>query len=486
MNHDHNKNYKNCLIFSYTINVTNQRYRLNYHIMPPAGWSNDPNGLSYFNGQYHAFFQYCPDNPNGCSTSWGHSISNDLVHWHYAQPTIAISPNQPYDRDGCWSGSAVVNDGQLTLIYAGNVQNPFNQTINIATSTDGVNFTKYSGNPVIAIPPFDGTTGFKDPKVWRSNGTWYVVISNPTQQPNFPRAVLYKSDDLKQWTYLGSLAAEVDDSENLGSMWDDPNFFYLNGKFILLTSAEGVLRDGNRFANLFQVGYFIGDFDYQTNFFNRSDFYELDLGYDFFAAQVFEDPKGRMILMAWMYTMGSPLPEQADGWAGALTLPRQLILSEDGTRVKMVPIEELKSLRGNQYVNSPIFINGQFDPKIPCDSTEVIMNISLLQAPGKRIGMRFGYMQLYYDRQYKKLVLARNKDIRQVDLGNITQVNLRVFFDKSSVEVFANDGAATMTSRFYSDPAPGLILFAESSNEMPGTANVNLQAFHLNSIYGNN
>uniref|UniRef100_A0A914DPI6 Sucrose-6-phosphate hydrolase n=1 Tax=Acrobeloides nanus TaxID=290746 RepID=A0A914DPI6_9BILA len=485
-------------IFDENVNgdVTNNRYRLNYHIQPPSGWMNDPDGLSYFNGQYHVFYQYNPYSSNWGAPHWGHVASTDLVHWKNLP--IALTPGDPYDKDGCFSGSAVVNGNELVLVYTGNVNtaNGFTQTQNIATSKDGVTFTKYSGNPVLANPPVDGTKDFRDPKVWLSiygsqNGTWNMVVGNPSVAVNNPymnsygRVVLYQSNDLKTWTYLGGLAEEQNAEQNLGYMWDDPNFFYLNGKYVLLVSPAGIERDIDRFANLNQNGYFIGDYRPSTNLFSRGQFYELDNGHDFFAAHVFEDPTGRRIVIGWMQMWGSWMREQVDGWAGALTIPRELSLSSDGTRLQMAPVAELTSLRGSQYINSPINVNGEYDTNIPIGSSEVLFDVVLAGVRARKVGLKFpiddGELELYYDTQNQTLVLSRNKDIRQVAISNISVLNLRIFLDRSSIEVFANNGTVTMTSRFYVDWIPIVTLFTDNGES--GAARVNVQAFSLNNIW---
>uniref|UniRef100_A0A914DF70 Sucrose-6-phosphate hydrolase n=1 Tax=Acrobeloides nanus TaxID=290746 RepID=A0A914DF70_9BILA len=464
------------------INVTNNRYRLNYHIMSPGGWINDPNGLSYFNGQYHVFFQYNPDSSSWGPMHWGHVVSTDLVHWKYLP--IALYPDHSYDKDGCFSGSAIVNNGVLSLVYTGNVNNGsfdggFYQIVNIATSTDGVNFQKFSGNPVIATWPVDGTNNFRDPKVWQNNGTFYVVLGNQSKDRH-GRVVLYKSSDLKTWTYVGVLAEYNND--NTGTMWECPNFFSLGGKYALLFSPQGIERDGDRFGNLDVNGYFIGDYQYATNEFTHGPFYEIDLGHDFYAAQMFQAPDGRSILIGWMDMWGAQFPEQPDGWAGALTIPRELTLSADGTRINMSPIAELLTLRGNQYINSNIEVDGVYNTNIPLGSTEILLQIALVNVQARKVGLKFplnnGELRVYYDKQTQKLVVSRKKVVRQVAINNISVLNLRIFVDRSSIEVFANNGSAVFTSRFYVDYIPNLSLFAEY-----GVANLSLQAFSLNKIW---
>src|SRR5581483_226994 len=142
-------------------------YRLGYHIMAPANWINDPNGLVQYKGEYHVFYQHHPYDENWGPMHWGHVKSKDLVHWEYLP--IALAPTEAYEKDGCFSGSAVDDNGVLTLIYTGNIwvdreKDILDQSQCIATSTDGIHFTKEAVNPVIAKHPEEGSGHFRDPK----------------------------------------------------------------------------------------------------------------------------------------------------------------------------------------------------------------------------------------------------------------------------------------------------------------------------------
>jgi len=162
------------------IKLTNSGYRLGYHIAAPAGWINDPNGFCFFKGYYHIFYQYHPYSASWGPMHWGHARSQDLIHWENL-PT-ALTPGDPEDKDGCFSGSAIVKDDRLYLIYTGHHYYPgdndpehFWQNQNMACSDDGITFTKYKHNPIIALPPKDNTQHFRDPKVWQIGRNYYLL-----------------------------------------------------------------------------------------------------------------------------------------------------------------------------------------------------------------------------------------------------------------------------------------------------------------------
>lgn len=327
------------------ISLKNRRFRLGYHLMAPSGWINDPNGFCYFEGHYHIFYQYHPYSAKWGPMHWGHARSKDLVHWESLPP--ALIPGDVEDKDGCFSGSAVIKDEMMYLLYTGHHYygdgdpEHFWQNQNLAYSQDGFHFQKYAGNPIIAAAPEDNTHHFRDPKVWEHGGEYYMILGSQNQQ-GLGRAILYRSQDLKSWDYVSSMS-ESKSIEEEGFMWECPDFFNLEGKDILLFSPQGIKESPKEHLNLYNLGYFVGKLDYETGKYQRGAFKELDKGFDFYATQTMEAPDGRRIAFAWMAMWESSMPEQKDGWAGALTIPRELILKDD--HLYMRPVKELLALR---------------------------------------------------------------------------------------------------------------------------------------------
>src|SRR5690554_4234227 len=163
---------------SQAIPKVDDTYRLQYHFMPQAYWMNDPNGLVYFQGYYHVFYQYHPYSPNWGPMHWGHARTKDFINWEHCP--IALAPSEEYDADGCFSGSAVVENGVLHLFYTGHqvMHGKVSQVQCKATSTDGIHFIKDPSNPLIRDFPLEATVDFRDPKVWQHNGAWCMVIGS--------------------------------------------------------------------------------------------------------------------------------------------------------------------------------------------------------------------------------------------------------------------------------------------------------------------
>lgn len=434
----------------------NNRHRLGYHIMAPANWINDPNGLVQFKGEYHVFYQHHPYDENWGPMHWGHVKSLDLVNWEHLP--IALAPEDACDKDGCFSGSAVDNDGELTLIYTGHhyidkERDLFYQNQNIAVSTDGVHFKKVVENPVIEKPPADSSHHFRDPKVWKRGRDWYMIVGN--SKNNIGRVILYRSPNLRNWEYIGVLA---EGNEQLGYMWECPDFFELNGKHVLLMSPQGIKEAGDHFKNLFQTGYMIGEYEYDKNKFGHGEFIELDYGHDFYAVQTFLDDKNRRIAIGWMDMWESDMPTKKDGWCGALTLPRELTLSDDG-KIKMVPVAEVTQLREKKLSaieNQTITSSYEMGVQGSMFEVEAVLEVTNAEKVELVLrGIENEATVLAYDKSTNKLRLdcsksGKKKDgIRRVKLAASDQLKLRIFVDRSSIEVFINEGEATMTSRIY-------------------------------------
>ncbi|WP_050613454.1 glycoside hydrolase family 32 protein [Bacillus testis] len=461
-------------------------HRLGYHIMAPANWINDPNGLVFFKGEYHVFYQHHPYDEHWGPMHWGHAKSADLVHWEHLP--IALAPDHEYDKDGCFSGSAVVKDDTLYLIYTGHVwvDRPKDiaiQTQCIAYSKDGVTFTKYEHNPVIENVPSDSTGHFRDPKVWEKNGTFHMVLGNRTKE-DVGRVIHYSSSNLIDWKYEGVLAKA---DEKLGYMWECPDFFTVDGKEVLFFSPQGMKADGDRYQNLYQTGYLVGTYDESSKEFVHGSFEELDKGHDYYAVQTLEDHKGRRIAIGWMDMWESEMPTKEDGWCGAMTLPREVSVNQD-QKVIMKPVEELKMLRKDQLSVSADVIDHEVKLSgCQGELLELELVFTLKDITAKEFGVMVrkstdGTEQtiISVDVEQSKLFIDRDqsgkgvKGIRKTHIDLEQDVcKLHIYLDRSSVEIFANDGEINMTSRIYPKTSSiDVAFYAKNGKVKLETANV--------------
>jgi beta-fructofuranosidase len=406
-----------------------------YHLMTAANWINDPNGPVYFDGAYHVFLQHDPYGDGGGNKAWGHAVSRDLAHWEH-WPIALVSNPDSYDKDGVWSGCCVIDDGVPTIMYTG--VHPEVQCI--ARSTDGMRtWRKYEKNPVIGTRPRDDLEGFRDPFVWKEADGWYVVIGSGIKGQG-GTVLLYRSQDLQQWDYLGPLCI------GFGTMWECPNFFPLGNKHVLVVSPYG------------DVKYSIGD--YKDHKFTPGEWQSIDLGGSdmFYAPNCMLDPRGRRIMWGWIRnggTAGYP-------WNGCLTLPRVLSLRKDG-RLGIEPAPDIAKLRSKHYDLGEIALTPETPnplKEIRGDALEIVMEIEPGSANAIVLELRRTAdggekTEVTFDIANGKLTCGDRGGAFAL-LADEHVLKLHVFLDRSVIEVYANGRAALTARCLPKDPAPAL------------------------------
>ncbi|NDJ75207.1 MAG: glycoside hydrolase family 32 protein [Chloroflexi bacterium] len=420
----------------------NVQHRPQYHCLPPQNWMNDPNGLIQWQGRYHLFYQHNPTGPLWGNIHWGHAISEDLVHWQHLPLALTPSPDGP-DKDGCWSGCAVDHDGVPTLLYTGVW--PEVQCLATSIDDDLRTWQRHPQNPVIAAPPPDlDVTGFRDPYVWREGETWYMVLASGIKDVG-GAILLYQSPDLVDWTYVGPLF--VGKVAETGTTWECPVFYQAGDKWVLLF---GVIPDGT-------TRYFVGSF--ADGVFTPEKRGLLDLGLTFYAPQAFLDDQGRRVLFGWLLEGRTDDAIRADGWAGAQSLPRVLTLGADGD-LCVAPAPEVEKLRGRHHTEV-----------VPGDCLEIraTFAVSATEPVGLRVRCSPDGEEetcITYDPQTRALLINRDQSSLSTDVkrephgGPIAlapgeALELRVWVDRSVIEVFANERMA-LTSRVYPTRADSL------------------------------
>ena len=448
-------------------------WRQKYHIQGIVGLINDPNGFSQFNGKYHMFYQWNPLGTNHKNKTWAHSVSSDLLNWERLE--TALRPDTWYSKDGVYSGSAIVDDDKLYLFYTGNVKDSEGNRESyqcLAVSSDGENFERWE--PSIVNQPDGYTQHIRDPKIWKKDGKFYAVIGIQSEDLE-GKAVLYSSENIKDWKFEGEIAgANHGKIKDFGFMWECPDYFQLKDektgeiKDLLVFSPQGLEPEGDLYNNKYQTGYLFGKLDYEkTEFEILSDFVEIDRGHDFYAPQSMEDDKGRRIIVGWM-----GIPEEEDfptvknEWIHCLTLPRELKVI-DG-KLYQLPIKEMESIRGEKIefsgkMTGEVKVGTGVTYELKAKFSDFNSDFGLKLRTGKN-----SETVLKFDYNDKKFVLDRTKGeqpdkrLRKVYLGNISELELTVFVDSSSVEVFINGGQEVFSSRIFPEKdANGIIVFAD-------------------------
>lgn len=471
-----------------------ERYRPQYHFTPATNWMNDPNGLVYFDGEYHLFYQHNPFGNRWGHMSWGHAVSRDLVHWTHLPVALA-------EEDGImiFSGSAVVDrnnttgfgtDGRppLVAIYTGHHVSGERQDQRIAYSTDnGRTWTKYEGNPVLDR----GLKDFRDPKVfWHEpDEKWIMVVALPTEH----KIQLYSSPDLKEWAYM----SEFGPAGAVGGVWECPDLFELpvdgddeNTRWVLHVDLNpGGVAGGSGGQ------YFLGSFD-GTTFTPDAppavgDRHArwADYGADYYAAVSWSDipdVDGERLWLAWMNNWMYAQDIPTSPWRSAQSLPRRVSLRTIDGEVRLVqtPVAQLNVLRREQHRiedldlrsevvdlgdrgvrGTTLEIVAEFEPR---EADIVGLKVRTGEGEETIVGYRAAEDELFVDRSnagedgFHEGFPARHAGPLATRDGT---VRLHIFVDWSSVEVFGGRGESVITDRIF--PAPesdGVSVFAEGGS----------------------
>lgn len=453
--------------------IAHDPFKPAYHISPKSGLLNDPNGLIQFNDQYHIFYQW---NPFACDHSqkfWGHYISDDLVHWRELSP--ALAPDAEYDANGCYSGSAIVHNDELYLFYTGNLKYGANQqyrasTQCLAKSKNGIDFEKIG--IVIDGQPAGYTAHFRDPKIWQSGETFFAVIGGQTEALQ-GQVLLYRSDNLIEWQFVGAIAGSgIAPFDDFGYMWECPDLFQLNQHWVMLASPQGLKPQGMKYQNIYQSGYLIGGLNLDRAHFTAQHFEELDRGFEFYAPQSFSDNRGRRIMLAWM---GLPEENQQPTleyhWLHQMTLPRELTLHNN--KLYQNPVPELTALRQSHITHQNVVFDGTLSFNgVAGDCYELRTEFINLQSDLSlklRSNGTDQYTLLHIDPRQKIITLDRNQagsgagGIRQCQIESVHSLELVIYMDKSSVEIFINQGVEVFSARIFPATSSTGIYFESST-----------------------
>ena len=444
--------------------------RPGFHLSPRCGWMNDPNGLSIFGGEYHLFYQYYPYETVWGPMHWGHATSTDLINWKYLP--AAMAPDEEYDKDGCFSGSAVATDaGKHVLIYTGvhkeedeNGDMHEYQTQCVAVG-DGVNYEKYGNNPVIrasALPKGAGIYDFRDPKVWKENGKYYMIVGNKTEDKD-GQLLLFTSDDCFNWTYDRVV---IKNNHRFGVMWECPDFFPLDGKQVLLTSPQDMLPEELEFHNGNGTLCIIGSNDKDGNF-NEENCQAVDYGIDFYAPQTIASADGRRIMIGWMQNWDTCGIRRDDlPWFGQMSFPREIWI--ENNRLMQKPLREIENYYGKRISRQNVLISERASLSSiegRCIDMTVKVRPALEDALYRKFEIRFAdngksYSTIEYDpvdnivKIDRKHSGSRRAIVHQRRCrvsNNKGKITLRLILDRFSMELFINDGEQVMSMVILTD-----------------------------------
>lgn len=453
-------------------------FRPQYHFTTEKNWINDPNGLVYFDGEYHLFYQHNPFGNTWGHMTWGHAVSTDLVSWKHLPLAIR-------EENGImiFSGTVVVdeknssgfagNSGKVPMvaIYTGH-QEGLNQSQHIAYSLDkGRTWTKYAKNPVLDL----GKKDFRDPKVfwYEPEKKWVMVVALPLEK----KIQFYRSPNLLDWTYMSDFGPAGDTT----GIWECPDLFQVpvnnnrkESKWVLMHSPAPYMQ------------YFVGEFD-GTRFKNETAANVIlrpDYGPDYYAAIVYNNlPKSTgPVSIGWINNWNYANDIPTHPWKGAMSLPRNISVKKMNDQWVMVqsPAASLKKQR-----MSPVQWEKRSVDKslaVPDLGNAWEMELQLTVSAAGKTGIGLGekdkpVCKIYYDPSVKQIVLERGAG-NQFKLAAFEKLNrfgvpftptdqkisLRVFFDNSIIEVYINDGERVFTAQvFPEEKNPAVDIFSEGT-----------------------
>ncbi len=454
-----------------------------FHLTPRVGWMNDPNGFSRYKGEYHMFYQYHPYSTHWGPMHWGHAVSRDLLTWEYRP--AAIAPDEAYDDQGCFSGSAIeLPDGRQLLMYTGVLKNPEakERTLTPEEATiqvqclafgDGTDYVKYEQNPVLTaadLPEGASSIDFRDPKVWLGTDGIYRCAVGSRPADGSGQTLLYTSEDCIHWTYKKVLIAN---GCRIGKMWECPDFFVLDGKAVLLTSPQDMEAVGLEYRAGNGSICVIGSYDEAADEFVEERNQAVDYGIDFYAHQSVVTEDGRRVMIGWLQnwdTLG--VRSEGQKWFGQMSLPRELSL-RDGKLIQK-PLRELETYRKEQVSYENELVDGQLrlegingrhiDLEVEvsaADAAEVYRSFELRFAENERhycsVGFKPYERELTIDRRYSGVCRSAMNRSECYAGSKDGTIKLRLILDRNSAEVFADDGEKVMSMAFYTeDDAMGI------------------------------
>ena len=407
-----------------------------FHITGGQGWINDPNGLVKFNGKYHIFYQYHPYSCEWGPMHWGHVVSEDLLH--FRRLPIALTPGDEFDKDGCFSGTALVKDNILYIVYTGFINNDNPDDIKqiqcLASSEDGIHFVKHGA--IITgedLPDIYKSCDFRDPKLVYKDGLYYL-FAVAKKKSGGGSIVLYKSQDLKKWEFVSDVLTHNSEGKMLECV-----DYHEDLNLILYSEQDIPMNNSYQCHNIHSCAYEIGKLNDEYKFISKDEKKLLDYGFDFYAAQIINNEN---ILIAWLNMWGRNNPTSKYGFAGMLTTPRKVYI-EDGILTQKPLIYGEITL--DKDINN--HIDGHLDVGVIHLNVEGLEALSINLRKGDNEVSKF-YLkdnEFYFDRSNSgEIINGEEKDelslkgIRKLPYMRKDNDDIYIVLDKYSIEIFVN------------------------------------------------
>lgn len=465
-------------------------YRPQYHFSAYKNWINDPNGLIFYAGYYHLFYQYYPHKAEWGNMHWGHAVSKDAISWRHLP--IALLPNiKDQFFGGSFSGSAIEKNLQLTLIYTHHFEDARNkikfqtsefiENQELAMSNDGVHFICNS-EPILygADRPKEASKDFRDPKVWLDEDNKYKMILGSSYEEQLA-VLIYSSDDLTSWTFEGPLYIE----KNLqGRCIECPDLFPLGDKYVLFASVIEKIAGVEKHITRYHIG------TYANNRF-ISEYSEIvDFGPSFYAIQTFVRQNERLGI-AWLDSWQDNKKSTAKEFAGVMSLPFSLQLY--GTKLQIKPLPQLEKLRKLPMIELNLDSSDYHNEVSPDSAFELKLSLKVAShtTSGHVVNLRLlaessqEFIHIQLNLSQGEMALEISEHDRRVNYIHKLEVinglvEMHLYFDRSTLEIFFADYTLRGSFRFYWQQPLSVVILDNNAQLDVGRCEI----YNLKSIWG--
>ena len=449
--------------------INESAYLPKYHLYPKTGLMNDPNGLSYFNGKYQVFYQWFPFDSFHGMKHWGHATSEDLVK--FKDEGFALIPDEEYEKNGAYSGNAFEYNDELYLFYTANYKTDTGKVAKqaLAIMDKKGTITKYPKNPILEGAPKGFSQELRDPFVFERNSSFYMLLGGGRflegEQTGFGdigELLLYKSTNLVDWTYQGTIDLPIDK----GYMLECPSLVTIDGKDVLFLSPMGYEKETYRYQNRFSSIYLVGQLDVEKRTFALEHVDELDAGFDYYAPQSFYGKNQLPLTFGWFGCGEQVYPIDTEGWKHGLTTAQEMRLV-DG-KLRRFPTEEVQkqftdkqTIRTNQLLLEYPYYHLQFELNKEQESTICF-------------GTKDDFWQLNLDEKKETVTIDRGHLAKKIDteygmkrtceiaeLAN--NITVDVFVDNSFIELYLNEGERVFSFRVFLESEQTTISFSKET-----------------------
>lgn len=413
-----------------------------YHLRPPRGFINDPNGPVLVDDLFHIYFQSRPTTDTGNPVQWGHATSTDLVRWRLHRPAMTPEPDG-LDRDGCFSGNTIATPEGIRAFYSGHIEGKPYQSVLTALSRDG-GFTFGPATQVIVDPtPDEAVMMFRDPFVWRAADSWRMVVGSEAKG-ELAAVRLYESSDLQHWTYAGHLAelprTSVDGFDT-GAGWECPQVVTIDNTDVIIVAAWSQVDLSGAVLSI-----------------GPGSLQRVDSGTNFYAASVLRQSPYGPLMFGWVTEGSDPGLWRTRGWAGAISLPRVLTLGVDGN-LRYDPVPTLTALRHTPApAQNATVPTSAFELALPHISGTTRVTFGAYEHLDIEIDIEGD--TLTFDRDHSSSAPSahrgRHTTQRAFDTERAADA-ARVFIDGSIVEIFTSGGRVATTRVYPTTPPPWFI-----------------------------